>query len=126
MTVQFITAEDGREMALLPREEWERLMDLAEEAEDLADAERLHAAWKAGEIEAYPAELVYALGDGANPVRTFREHRGLTVEALATAAGLSRAYVTQIEIGVRTGTAATLAKLAKALGVDVEMLIWEK
>jgi len=34
--------------------------------------------------------------------------------------------VTQIETGVRTVTAATLAKLAKALGVDVELSIWNR
>jgi transcriptional regulator with XRE-family HTH domain len=36
---------------------------------------------------------------------------------------LSRAYVSQIEGGKRTGSAATLAKLAQALGVSVAGLI---
>ncbi|MEY4907314.1 MAG: hypothetical protein RL260_1032 [Pseudomonadota bacterium] len=56
-------------------------------------------------------------------MRAWREHRGMTLQVLADAAGLSRAYVSQIEGGKRTGSAATLAKLAQALGVSVAGLI---
>ena len=43
---------------------------------------------------------------------------------LAKRAGISGAYLSQIESGVREGTGATLKKLAKALGVDLDLLIW--
>lgn len=126
MTERFLRTPSGKELVVLSRADWEALVEKAEDYIDIASIKARDAAYQRGEIEAHPAELVYSICDGANPIRAFRDHRGLTVEALAKAAGLSRAYVTQIETGVRTGTAKTLGKLAKALGVDVELLIWGK
>lgn len=126
MVVQFITTPHGDEMAVLPRADFEALIEAVEDAEDNAAAEATLAAYHAGEIEAFPSELVWALSDGANPVRTFRDHRGLTAEALAATAGISRAYLSQIEAGSRTGTTATLKKLAAALRVDLELLVWDR
>jgi transcriptional regulator with XRE-family HTH domain len=55
-------------------------------------------------------------------LRAWREQRGLTLQTLAAAAGLSKPYVSQIEGGKRAGTAATLKKLARALGVPMGAL----
>ena len=123
MGVQYLRTDGGEELVVVPRAVWEQLVAEVEDAEDIAAIREMEAAIEAGTMETFPGELVFAISNGANAVRSFRDHRGLTVEALAETAGLSRAYVTQIETGVRTGTAATLAKLAKALGVDVELLI---
>ena len=60
--------------------------------------------------------------DGSHSVRAWREHRGLTLQALADAAGISKAYVSQIEGGKRAGTAATVKKLAKVLRVPLDAL----
>lgn len=125
MGVRFTTGDDGEELAVLPRADFEALIEALEDAEDNAAADKVEAAIAAGEMEVFPGELVFSISDGANPVRAFREHRGLTAEALATRAGISRAYLTQIETGSRAGTAATLKKLATALGVDLELLVWE-
>ena len=77
-----------------------------------------------------PFAVVQAqLGDGshpmhpAHPVKAWREHRGLTVQQLASAAGLSKLFVSQIETGHRVGTTATLKKLAQALGTTVQALL---
>ena len=123
MGVQYLRTDGGEELVVVPRAVWEQLVAEVEDAEDIAAIREMEAAIEAGRMETFPGELVFAISNGANAVRSFRDFRGLTVEALAETAGLSRAYVTQIETGVRTGTAATLAKLAKALGVDVELLI---
>ncbi len=125
MSVQFIVTPSGDEMAVLPRADFEALVEQVEDAIDIATIERNEAAYRAGEIEAFPLDLVTAMSHGENPVKTFREYRGITADALAAKAGVSRAYVTQIETGVRTGSAATLKKLAAALGVDVDLLIWD-
>lgn len=53
--------------------------------------------------ELIPAEVTYAILDGANPVRVWREQRGLTQQQLADAAGISTPYLSQIESGKRTG-----------------------
>ena len=125
MGVQFLRTDSGEELAVVPRAEWEALVEALEDAEDNAAADRVEAAIAAGEMETFPGELIFALSNGANGVRAFREHRGLTAEALAAKAGISRAYLTQIESGSRKGTAATLKKLAAALGVDMELLVWD-
>ncbi len=126
MSVQYLTTPGGDELAVLPRADFEALLELVEDAADNAAADEIEKALAAGTMETFPGELVSALIHGANPVRTFRDHRGLTAEALAAKAGISRAYLSQIEAGSRTGTTATLSKLAKALGVDLELLVWDR
>ena len=46
----------------------------------------------------------------------------MTRKQLAGAAGINPLYLSQIERGVRTGSARTLSALSKALGVDVDDL----
>jgi transcriptional regulator with XRE-family HTH domain len=59
-------------------------------------------------------------------VKAWRHHKRLTLQALADAAGLSKPYVSQIEGSKRAGTAATLRKLATALGVPPGALLIER
>ena len=56
-------------------------------------------------------------------LKKYREDRGLTQEALAKKAGLSRAYIARLEIGRHNPTLSTLEKLAKALKVKVGKLL---
>jgi transcriptional regulator with XRE-family HTH domain len=55
-------------------------------------------------------------------VRVWREHRALTVQALAFAAEVSAPYVSQIESGKRQPTVAVLKRIAAALAVDLDDL----
>jgi len=73
-----------------------------------------------------PGMHALAIADGTHPVKAWREHKGLTLQALADAAGVSKPYVSQIEGGKRAGTAATLRKLATALGVPPGALLIER
>ncbi len=123
MTVQFITTPGGDEMAILPKAELDAMIEALEDYMDNEIFDRAEARRAAGE-EGFPGELIHALSDGANPVRTFREYRSLTATELAKRAGISGAYLSQIESGVREGTGSTLKKLAMALGVDVDLLLW--
>lgn len=56
-------------------------------------------------------------------VRATRQARGLTQDALARQAGLSRVTVIAIEGGVVNSTLTTLDALARALQVDVQELL---
>jgi len=47
----------------------------------------------------------------------WREKRGRSQRELATAAGVSAGYLAEIETGRKSGSAAALARLAKALQV---------
>lgn len=73
--------------------------------------------------ELVPSAVTYAILDGANPLRVWREHRGLTQQQLADVAGISKPYLSQLEAGKRTGSAAVLYALAQALNVMVDDLV---
>lgn len=59
---------------------------------------------------------------GAN-LKRFRSERGLSLEKLAKASGVSRAMLGQIELGQSTPTINVLWKIARALGVPFSALI---
>lgn len=107
------------ETVTIPREEYDRLRQAAD---DLADLE----AYDRGMKEKGPAiahDLMVRLLDGESPVRIYREHHGLNQSALARLAGVHRVQVADIEAGRRKGSTATLRKLATALQVTVDDLI---
>jgi transcriptional regulator with XRE-family HTH domain len=52
-------------------------------------------------------------------VRLFRTRLGISQEELAFRSGLHRTYVSGVERGIRNPTVMIIARLAKALGVDV-------
>lgn len=93
------------------------------DAEALLSDEELYDRADAEGGESFPAEVVDRLLAGRNPIRVYRDHRGMTQGALAAAAGLHPVYLSQIETGKRTGSARTLAAIAEALGVTVDDLI---
>lgn len=93
------------------------------DAEALLSDEELYDRADAEGGESFPAEVVDRLLAGQNPIRVYRDHRGMTQGALAAAAGIHPVYLSQIETGKRTGSAKTLAAIAEALGVTVDDLI---
>ncbi len=120
MTQVQVIEKDGKpSFYVVPAEIWHRVKEMVENAEDAAAYSEAVAA---DDGVRYPAAVAYAIAEGGHPVRAWREHRGLTLQALADAAGVSKPYVSQIEGGKRTGTAATLKKLAVALGVPLDAL----
>lgn len=70
-----------------------------------------------------PPLVRQAIAEGSHPVRGWREHRQFTQAQLAALAGISRAYLAQIEGGERTGTLEVTARLARVLGCLIEQLI---
>jgi ribosome-binding protein aMBF1 (putative translation factor) len=114
-------AEDG-DTVLLRRADYEALVREGEDAADGAQAREAEARVQAGADEYVPIELTRRLMAGEVPVRVWREHRGLSARALAGRAGISAAYLSQIETGRKPGSFDAMAKLARALGVDMEDL----
>ncbi|WP_157014765.1 helix-turn-helix domain-containing protein [Mesorhizobium xinjiangense] len=123
MTKQIITTPNGERMVVLPEGEYQSLLEAAEEAEDLAAIHRFEEKLAAGEEELVPAEFVHRMLEGESPVLVWREYRGLSARALAEAAGISQAYLSQIESGKRDGTIGTMKKIAEALKVTIDELV---
>ena len=69
-----------------------------------------------------PLAVVKRLLDDENPVKVWREHRGMTQQALAHAAGLPQPTIARLESGERKGTVAQMRKLAGALGINLDTL----
>ena len=105
--------------AIVPIRDYDQLRDALEDA---ADHEALRQSRASGE-ELVPDALVDRLGGGGNPVRVWREYRGLTATALARQAKVSNAQLSAIENGAATGSVQTLRELADTLGVTVDDLL---
>lgn len=52
-------------------------------------------------------------------IRAIRNMQGLTIEQLAEKAGISRSYLTELELGAKVINANRLEQIAKALGVKI-------
>ena len=122
MSVQVIEKDGRPEWAVLPYEEYQRLVEEAEMLQDVQAYDEAKRAVAAGE-EVIPSEVTYALLDGSNPVRVWRRHRELTQQHLAKEAGISVPYLSQIESGKRRGSAKVLAAIAKELELSLDDLV---
>ena len=120
---QYITAPDGTELAVLPRDELERLIESAEDAEDRRAVAEIDRKLASGEEELIPAEFVNRILDGENPVRVWREFRGMKVKDLAAEAGIAPNYLSLIETGKREGSVKVMKALAAALDLDLDEIV---
>ena len=121
--IQLIERDGKPEWAVLPYEEYLQLLEQAEMLEDIRDYDAAKAALESGEDELIPAEVVYAILDGANPIKVWREYRRLTQQQLADKVKISKPYISQIETGKRTGTTEILSAIAKALDVSLDDVV---
>ncbi len=121
--IQIIERDGKPEWAVLPYEEYLQLLDQSELLEDIRDFDVINAAIDRREEELIPAEVVYAILDGGNPIKVWREYRELTQQQLADTAGISKPYLSQIETGKRMGTAEILSAIAKALDVSLDEVV---
>jgi predicted transcriptional regulator len=104
---------------LLSFAEWERIRAILEDAEDVEVVRRVEADPNQDRI---PLEVVKRLLDDESPIKVWREHRGLTQQALARAAGLPQSTIARLEGGARKGTVEQMRKLAGALGINLDTL----
>ncbi|MBX9847433.1 MAG: helix-turn-helix transcriptional regulator [Xanthobacteraceae bacterium] len=124
MKVKFTTTPEG-ELATIPRAEYERLVMIAQEAEeDMATARLVARAKKdiAGGVPLLPKDVVDRLANGENPIRVLREFRDYTQAELVVAVGITQGYLSDLETGKRKGPLELHQKFAKALGVPLELL----
>jgi DNA-binding XRE family transcriptional regulator len=121
--IQTITTQGIDELVILPRIEYDQLVRDLEDAQDSACAIAFEAYEADGKGEWLSWEFAKRLRRGEHPVTVWREHRALTQRGLATAAGMTPAQLSEIESGKKTGSVATLRKLANVLQVAVDDLL---
>jgi DNA-binding Xre family transcriptional regulator len=112
----------------LRRQDFDALVTAAEDASDqrafaVFDARVARDGWAAVAADALTLREASRIADGESPVRVWRERRGLTARALATAAGINAAYLSEIEAGKKPGSAAAIVALGRALNVDAGDLL---
>lgn len=122
MKAQIIENAGQPEWAVIPYTEYERMLAQLDELADIRAFDQARRELAAGEDEVVPAALIERLANGENPLRVWREYRGLTQQALAEAAGIGKSYISQLETGSKTGALSTLRALAAALSIDLDDL----
>ena len=116
-----IILKDGRpEYAVIPIEDYRRMVASLEDVEDIRAIDRALKEDRAG--ESVPGEIVDAIVDGAAPLRAWRLYRKLTLIALAERTGISRSHLSRIESGKKRGTLDIYRRLAVVLNVEPDDL----
>jgi hypothetical protein len=122
---QIIRTSSGEELVVLPRAEYEALLEHADYEGEDADDVAIYDARKA-ELAAsgvvLPPEVSAAVLRGESRLKAIRNWREETQTHLNFKTGIGQGYLSDLESGRRTGTPETLAKLAQALNVPVEWL----
>ena len=122
---QIIRTPGGEELVVLPRAEYEALLERANhEAEDDDDV-AIYDARKA-ELAAggavLPPEVSAAILRGESRLKALRNWRDQTQLHLSFKTRIGQGYLSDLESGRRTGTPETIKKLAEALDVPVAWL----
>ena len=85
----------------------------------------LSAALDADDGVRVPHEVALAIMDGTKPILAFRNHHGVTLQALSETTGFAVGYLSAIERGVSYGSASALARIASALGTTIDVMLNE-
>jgi mRNA-degrading endonuclease RelE of RelBE toxin-antitoxin system len=122
---QIIRTPGGEELVVLPRAEYEALLERAdhdaEDADDVAIYDTRKAELSAGGV-VLPPEVSAAILRGESRLKAIRNWRDETQLHLNFITGISQGYLSDLESGRRKGTPETITKLAQALNVPVEWL----
>ena len=112
-----------RETVTISRGDWNRIVDRLDDAANRVALRVSAMRTAADKDDALPVALYRRIRKGEHPLRVWREHRGVGPNALARAAGVSAPYLSEIEKGIKPGSAAILNKLAKALEIGLDELV---
>jgi DNA-binding XRE family transcriptional regulator len=110
---EYLSLSDPDDLVLISRGDLEELIE-----DRLAET----AYHRTRDQEMVPDAVVARLIERENPITVWREHRGMTLRALADAAGIDPGYLSQLENRKRAGPVATIKKIAAALRLDLDDL----
>ncbi len=123
MSTQIIENNGVPEYAVVPIADYRVLIEKAEMLDDVTAFDKAEAAVAAGDDELVPSAIVDLLLANVNAMKVWREYRGMSQATLADAAGLSQAYIAQIETGKREGRIDAYRAIASVLEITVDDLI---
>lgn len=123
MTVQVIKQGDKPEWAVVPYDTYLQLVEQAEMLQDIQDYDDAKALLERGDGELIPGEVVYAILDGANPIKVWREYRGMSRQELANQVEISIPYLSQLEMNKRKGSLEVLSAIAIALNISLDNMV---
>jgi DNA-binding XRE family transcriptional regulator len=112
---QIITSPSGEELVVLPRGDYEDLIDT------LA-ARKVEAALAAGREELLSSEEAAALLGAPTPLAFWRKKRGKTQSQLAADIGVSEQFLSDFEAGKAEADVTLYGKLARSLGLSIDDL----
>jgi DNA-binding XRE family transcriptional regulator len=116
MNVQCIETNGKAAFVVVPITQWRGLLERLEILQDSADAKA------AAREESFPADFARRLRGAESSLKAWRSHRGLSLQALASACGVSRQMLSVVERGKARPSAALLGALAATLGCDMDAL----
>ena len=124
LNVQIIVTPSGERLAVLPEAELDALLVLAGDTNDVTTVPDDFTDALASEMEAaVPSGFLDRLLAGANPIKVWREYRGLSLIDLAEATAVPAERLAALEAGDATGSPAEIHTLAVALKLAVDDLV---
>ena len=123
MNVQIIEKNGRPEWAIIPFSDYQKMQEALEDAEDIKEIEKSLNNVQEGIENGVPGEVTFAILEGVNPIRAWRQYKKIKMNAMAKKIRISPAYLSQIENGKRNPTVDTLKAIAHELAVDIDMLV---
>jgi DNA-binding XRE family transcriptional regulator len=116
---QIITSPSGEELVVVPRRDYEDLVDASV-------ARKAEAALASGREELLTSVEADALVTAPTPLAFWRKKRGKTQTELASLIRVSQNFLSDLERGKAKGDVTLYAKLARCLDVSIEDLVPEQ
>ena len=107
----------SEETVTLTRREYDALIERNNQLEDML------AAQDADDGVHVPHEIALDIMRGKGPIQAFRSHQGITLRELSERTGIASGYISEIERGLKPGSASALARIASALGTTIDVLV---
>lgn len=109
----------NEETITLTRREYNALIERNSQLEDML------AAQDADDGMRVPHEVALDIMRGKSPILAFRNHQGITLRELSGRTGIAAGYISEVERGLKPGSASALARIASELGTTIDVLVNE-
>ncbi|MBW5290996.1 MAG: Phage-related transcriptional regulator [Candidatus Ruthia sp. Asou_11_S2] len=120
--MQILTIEQ-KDYALIPMSDYNSMLVLAEDVQDIADMVQFDKDLASGKEELIPSEFAERLIFGENPYLVWREYRGLTLKNVSDVTGIDVTTISRIENNKRDPSVKQVKSIAQVLKIEVTDLI---